>query len=229
MKLPPAIPSVFLGLALIGAAVLIVWGKQIAAPLEPEVFKLLAQLVLLAGIGGSASLLYREIERSRRRRDEECEVLRRTMSELIDAYNECKCVRRLLRAQAICTLDDGKETVDRDSYSSLLTRLNDVQLHMEFYKKYIGWNQDLFAGNCPIFKQLETAEKYLGYVISEWEKQQCTLSEDQSKNLLDQLPNIKNFTASAKTGFSANVADPFELALKTLSESIEKRSRRALT
>ena len=58
MKRLPFVPLMFLVLALIGALVLTTWGKLLAQPLHPEVFKLWAQLVLVAGIGGSGSLLY---------------------------------------------------------------------------------------------------------------------------------------------------------------------------
>src|SRR6059058_20423 len=48
--------------------------------------------------------------------------------------NECKRVRRLLRAKAICTDQSEKKFVRRDRYDVLLERLNDAQLRLEFYK-----------------------------------------------------------------------------------------------
>jgi hypothetical protein len=105
-----------------------------------EVFKLFAQLVIVGGIGGAASLLYQEIAEARQKQDQETRILRETLSTLIQIYNECKCARRNLRATAIRRRDDGAKIIVRDPYSLFLTGLNDVQLKIGFYKRYVALN-----------------------------------------------------------------------------------------
>jgi hypothetical protein len=217
------VPLILLGAAFVGAIVLIIWGKALAAPLHEEVFKLLAQLVLVAGIGGAASLLFREVARARQKRDEEREILRKTLSDLLEAYNECKSVRRLLRARAIRN-DHAQEVVIRDSYDSLLARLNDAQLRLEFYKKYLVWNPDLFECGGDLSKQLGKAEHYLGDVITEWEDRLRLLSDDSSKNPLDGFQQLKNMIDSATTGFGPEVADPIETTIKGIANAIAKKA-----
>ena len=71
-----------MGVALIGAFVFIAWGEWIAARVHEEVFKVLAQLVLLAALGGvPASLVIDALNRGRERREQIKERLRNTLSD----------------------------------------------------------------------------------------------------------------------------------------------------
>ena len=78
---------------LAGTLVLVLLGNQIAPYLHKEVFKLLAQLIILAGIGGLGSLVLSEISTSREHREVNRTLLRSTLNDIVSAYNEVKAVR----------------------------------------------------------------------------------------------------------------------------------------
>jgi undecaprenyl pyrophosphate phosphatase UppP len=69
---------------------LVFFGGEIAAHVHQEVFKLLAQLVILAGIGGLGHMILTEINTSRERRDAKRTLLRTALSDIVGVYNEVK-------------------------------------------------------------------------------------------------------------------------------------------
>ena len=91
--------------------ILMAFGKQIACYFHEEVFKLLAQLVILLGIGGLGHVILTEINTSRERREANRTLLRAALSDMVGAYNEVKTVRRLLRAEAV-----RPNVTDHDAY-----------------------------------------------------------------------------------------------------------------
>jgi hypothetical protein len=219
-----------LAFGIAGCLVFAVLGGLLARVIQYDVFKLLAQFFIVTVLGAGATMVYADLRRATEKREQKREILRETLRQLIEVYNECKRVRRLLRAKAICTDNSGKKFVRRDRYDVLLERLNDAQLRLEFYKRYVKWNADLFEEAVGVAEQLGKAEKSLNYVVAEWEKATQECSSDESTRALKRLPKLKEFIVSAKEasateGFVPCVAHPVETVLRTLADAIIGRKR----
>src|SRR4029077_3709866 len=109
-------------LSLLGIIAFLVKPAQIKEHLGEDVFKLTYQFLLLVVIGGALSLIYQEFQHHReeeskafeRERDDvakkkerdaatreaERSLQRQLLTEVVEAYNAAKKVRRLLRAKA---------------------------------------------------------------------------------------------------------------------------------
>jgi hypothetical protein len=146
--------------------VLITRGREIAASLEPEVFKLLANLVIVVGIGGVASLVLSELNASHERLEAKRKLLRGALSELVSSYNDIKSVRRRLRAEAIRPdSEDANAYVLRDSYGPLLQRLNEAQLRLEAQVRLVEGNEAQYPEAKRLLKLLRDTESYLGELL----------------------------------------------------------------
>lgn len=222
------VTAVSIGLLAVGIAgclMFAILGKLLATVIQYDVFKLLAQLFVVTVLGAAATMLYADLSWAREKREQEREILRETLRQLIEAYNECKRVRRLLRARAVCTEHSGKKLVRRDRYDVLLERLNDAQLRLEFYKRYVTWNTDLFGEALGVAEHLEAGEKYLNLVVDEWENATQECWSDESTGDLERFPKLKELIAAAEEGFKPSVADPFETALRSIAHAIVGRKR----
>ena len=211
-----------LAVAILGTIVLILRGHDLANYLQEDVFKLLAQLILVSGIGGIISVALAEFTRARENRQQLRDLQRKAFSDLVEAYHEVKRLRRLLRAKAVRLGPSGKkEIVDRDEYDTLLQRLNDVQLQCEFYKRYAEGNQDIYGAAGPkLVANLDQAEKFLGKVITEWEDNLASFSEEPPALPLSKLPKLDLFIDDADKGFDPSVAVPIQNAFTDLAEEI---------
>src|SRR5213596_2092945 len=100
-----------LALSLLGIIAFLVKPAQIKEQLGEDVFKLTYQFLLLVVIGGALSLIYQEFqyqrdqdakafERDAATREAERGLQRQLLTEVVEAYNAAKKVRRLLRAKA---------------------------------------------------------------------------------------------------------------------------------
>jgi hypothetical protein len=218
-------PVLVLIITCVVAFVLIAWGKEISTKLNKEVFTLLAQLVLISGIGGFVSLAITEFTRAREKRQQERELARKIFSDLVETYNETKRVRRLLRAQARSWDEKSKEyVVDKAEYVTLLQRLNDAQLQFEFYARYTKGNQKIFGINSQkIAANIKLAEKYIGKIISEWEDNLPTFHGDPAAKLLDELTILHKFIDDADKGFEAGVAGPVSNVLIDMAKAINSQ------
>ena len=181
-----------LALAILATAALCVWGDQLAALLNAEVFKLLAQLILLVGFGGVASLVLEELNRAREQRDAMRAQLRQTLADILRSYNEVKRLRRLLRAQAVRpNAKDPNAIVYRDEYGALLKSLNDAQLQLETHARLIEGNPDQYPNSEILIRNVRTAEKYLGNIITEWEENLASFSGTPPQKRLADLPFLQ--------------------------------------
>jgi hypothetical protein len=216
-------PASLLTLAFLGALVLIARGDWIAARVNSEVFKVLAQLVLLTALGGVGSLAIEEFRRALERREQTKERLRNALSGLITSYNEIKGLRRRLRAEAIRpNSEDPAAVVNGDEYATLLQRLNDAQLTIEAYVRLIEGNTDLYPDSPVLIDELGTAEKYLGKLITEWEKNLGTFQGTPSQQSLAKLPLLRCFVGDASMGFKPSFSDPISKVLVILSRAIAR-------
>lgn len=210
-----------MGVALIGAFVFIAWGEWIAARVHEEVFKVLAQLVLLAALGGVASLVIDALNRGRERREQIKERLRNTLSDLITSYNEVKSVRRRLRAEAIRpNSEDPAAVVDSKEYAALLQRLNDAQLKIEAYGRLLEGNKDLYTNSQELLTELGKAEKYLGKLITEWEDSLGTFQGTPPQQSLAKLQFLRCFVGDPSLGFGPSFSVPIHKVFEVLSRAI---------
>ncbi len=221
-----AVSMALLAFGIAGCLAFALLGESLARVIQYDVFKLLAQLFVVTVLGASATMVYADLSRAREKREQRREILRETLRQLIEVYNECKRVRRLLRANAICLDEERRKCVRRDRYDPLLERLNDAQLHLEFYKRYVKWNADLFKEAVGVAEHLSAAEKYLNHVVSEWEDLTQACSSDQPTLDLERLTHLKEFIDKARKGFGPCVAHPVEMALRSLAHAISPTNKR---
>lgn len=208
---------------LVVTAVLVTRGKEIAGYLEPEVFKLLASLVIVAGVGGVASLVLDELNASRDSREADRTLLRGTLSELVSSYNDIKSVRRRLRAQAIRPdSENANAYVLRDAYESLLQCLNEAQLKLEAQARLIAGNEAAYPNAERLFELLGGAESYVGDIISEWEDRLGGFKEPQDQNRLADFAVLRCFLADAKRSFKPSFARPMDEVFSILGKAISR-------
>jgi len=213
---------------------LLFFGNEIAAHLHREVFKLLAQLVILAGIGGIGHMLLTEINTSRERRDAKRTLLQTALNDIVGVYNEVKSVRRLLRAEAVRpNATDPNAHVLKEPYVALLRRLNEAQLKLEAQRRLIKGNKTQYPEPEKLREFLGDAERYLGQLISEWECKLGSLSERPKKNKLADFEFLPCFLAKAKQCFRPAFVKPLGkvfgiigIAIAEISDRPSKKNKK---
>jgi hypothetical protein len=214
---------------------LVFFGGEIAAHVHQEVFKLLAQLVILAGIGGLGHMILTEINTSRERRDAKRTLLRTALSDIVGVYNEVKRVRRLLPAEAVRpNVMNRNAYVLKKPYVACLRRINDAQLKLETQLRLIEGNKEQYPESEELREFLGDAEGYLGNLISEWERKLGSLSERTKQNKLADFEFLPCFLAKAdqcfKPGFAkpmANVFGIIGIAIAEISDPPKKNKKKA--
>jgi hypothetical protein len=208
-----------------GTLVLLLFGNEIAPHLHKEVFKLLAQLIILAGICGLGSLVLSEISTSREHREVNRTLLRSTLNHLVGAYNEVKAVRRLLRADAVRpNYQDQHAYVLKEPYELLLRRLNDAQLELETQLRLVEGSKGQYPDSDTLCKLLSDAEEHIGDVISEWEERLGSFEAEPDKNRLVGFLVLRCFLASASRSFKPAFAIPMAQVFAILSTGIRESS-----
>jgi hypothetical protein len=208
---------------LVATAVLVTRGYEISGYLHAEVFKLLAQLVIVAGVGGVATLVLNELNASRDRREANRTLLRATLNELVGSYNDIKAVRRRLRAQAIRPdPDNANAYVLRDTYDSLLQCLNESQLKLEAHVRLIDKNRPQYPDAEQLLRSLGDAESYLGNIIKEWEHRLGGFKEPQDQNRLADFDGLRCFVADALQSFKPGFAVPLENVFHILGRALSR-------
>jgi len=219
----------------VGTLALLIFGNEIAAHLHEEVFKLLAQLVILVGIGGLGHLILTEINTSRERRDANRTLLRTTLDDLVGAYNEVKSVRRRLRAEAVRpNVTYHSAHVLKEPYAALLRTLNEAQLKLETQLRLIERNKAQYPEAKELCKLLGQAEGYLGNLISEWERRLGSLREAPEQNKLADFEFLPCFLAKAEKCFKPGFAEPLAkvfaiigIAIAGISDRAKKNKKKA--
>jgi hypothetical protein len=207
----------------VGTLALLIFGNEIAAHLHEEVFKLLAQLVILVGIGGLGHLILTEINTSRERREANRTLLRAALSDMVGAYNEVKSVRRLLRAEAVRpNITDQDAHVLKEPYAALLARLNEAQLKLETQLRLIEGNEAQYPEPAKLRKLLGDAQAYLDEIISEWEGSLGRFKEAPEQNKLADLMVLQSFLAEADRSFKPGFAVPMARAFAIIGRAIGK-------
>jgi hypothetical protein len=197
--------------------------------LRLELMKILWQFLLLAVLGGALGLFFKSEERKageqadRERREEELRAARRekllsTRGQLIEAYNQAKAVRRLLRALARGG-SSSHETLIKAEYTPLMRQLIDVQLKMEYYAESIEADTVIFGERKSIARHLDAAQEYLNQVVAEFEDAWEQFA-GQEYAPLSRFGNLQEFIQplpkSEETRFGKEFKKPFREALKAI-------------
>lgn len=97
-----------------------------------ELFKQTYQFLLTSVIGGGVALVFKRLDRFREMR----KSLREMLTEVLQAFNQAKTVRRHLRAQLGNVRSvDPEERLSAELYDNQMDLLSDAQLVFEIYAK----------------------------------------------------------------------------------------------
>jgi hypothetical protein len=121
-------------------------------------------------------------------RTRDFEFIREVSYDILDAYNEIKLVRRMLRAAA--RLDDTMCKIPDSAYRELCLRLEHAQIALEGLKKRIRSSQDRFVvagGTETFFDKLQRSEQYVRDILREFENQEHALDQDVRVIVRDSL------------------------------------------
>jgi hypothetical protein len=221
MRRNRALIAVLLTVTLLGATIFVLWGTSIASFMHPEVFKLLAGLVITTGIGGVASLVLSEVNAARERREADRTLVRQTLTDIVASYNDVKQIRRQLRAEAVRPeYRDSQAFVLPESYAKLLKGLSVAQLRVESHLRLIEGNRSCYPDSQQLVKRLGDAESYLGKLVAEWEKKTGGLVRQPQQNSLSEFKVLSSFVAEAKQGFKPGFAAPIEEVFSILGRAI---------
>lgn len=144
-----------------------------------EAFQTSLQFFTVAVLGGAVALWYRHLEsrraqereraeKARERRDAERSALEEFYQSLIEVHNDCKKVRRSLRA---ISYDKGNERAcERRDFERLMDQLEDIQLRAETKKEEINVREQLFRPKQEeLGKKLGQIEEYLADLLDQYE------------------------------------------------------------
>ena len=144
--------------------------------LDPEVFKLTYQFLLLTVIGAAITFLFSFYTKARDERKEERILQLKFYNDFSQAYNDGKEIRRFLRARARKRVDNPEEKaihIKTAQYDELMQKLTTLQLKFEFLHDEVISNKDLFSATGEaerLIVNLENIEKYLNKMVGEYEK-----------------------------------------------------------
>ncbi len=209
-------------LAAIGVVAFIISTFTLTPSFFPDVFKLTYQFLLLIVFGGAVSWLFTEYskkqeekqkakEKQQEKRAEEKVLVRKLYSDLIQAYNSAKRVRRLLRATARCLSpnqnDDDAIMITIEPYHKQMQALIDIQLQFETFKDEVEINPALSSENADLKTLQETLkrnlgsiEEYLNDIVDEYEKV-YKLHRNTTPTLpISKLPKLGEFIEKYSSG-----------------------------
>lgn len=201
-------------LAAIGVVAFIILTFTLTPSFFPDVFKLTYQFLLLVVFGGAVSWLFTEYskkreekqkakERQQEKRAEDKALVRKLYSDLIQAYNSAKRVKRLLRATAQClspNQNDDAIMIAIEPYHKQMQALIDIQLQFETFKEEVEINPALSSENAELEtlqetlkRNLDSIEDYLNDIVDEYEKI-YTMHLNTTPTLpLSKLPKLGEF------------------------------------
>jgi autoinducer 2-degrading protein len=224
---------------LVSATVLVVLYQRADAnrreELEGEAGKAMLQVIAVSLLGSVVLMIIKDFEERRKewltKRDlrrkawlAERDLLRVSLTDgLMTLYSRAKAVRRRLRASV--RVDAGHGVIGTRTYDGLLQEISDIQLGLERYKRQAegGERAGLLLGS--VVTALESMEKYLGKLVSEYEK--APRSAGISIPIKD-VPRLGDFIGRyAGSRFRSHFVDQYDEAAKTVANEREKDLRRA--
>ena len=185
-----------------GVALFITLGEEIKPKPDNDVFKLTYQFLTIVVLGGALSFLYQLHAKRRDRYHERLALSRELHSELLDAYNVAKGVRRNLRADL--GYDSGTKSFHPNAhlaavqYSEQLATLMGAQLMFERYAIQAEDNQLWFKPGVEFARSLRTIESYLNKIIDEYADKIKRFQGTPPVMPLSKLPKLMSFVDSAQ-------------------------------
>jgi hypothetical protein len=186
------------------------------ATLQIEAAKAMLQVIAAVLIGNIVLAIIRDYEDRRKAWQSRRDLLRADLTEgLLKLYSRAKAARRRLRAN----VNYDKRGIETHKYEDLLQRISDVQLGLERYKREAKGGES--AGFLPesVSSSLESMEKYLGRLVTEYES---SLGAAGTSISLANLPQLTDFIAHGGTEFYNRFVQPYHAAAKTVAQELGK-------
>ena len=182
-----------------------------------KILELTTQMVLVAVLGGVLVQVYIKWHS---RESSMNEFRKATAEAVIREYSTAKRVRRLLRASCIQDPMGDKKNPWTDvpvtAYDMHMGTINDVQLALELVKRRLRFFHAVFQNPNDLSLMAEAMEKYLGHIITEYEKHRNpTLKRDSIP--LSELHRLRSFIwKEDKGGDFASFGEPFDKLMELL-------------
>lgn len=158
----------------------------------------------------------RDFELISRRLEYREDLLRTILGRATSSYSAVKKVRRLLRARALVE-DENDKTILPMVYDEQMMVVNDAQLEFENLKRDVENSELAFSQADEIVKNLVAIDRYLGKLISEYERRRPRITNDISTQRLSQFLRLQDFLAKSKHSlFMRRVVHPFHEVQKLI-------------
>lgn len=186
-----------------------------------EFAKALLQLLVVTVIGTAASLAASNYQHDRDHRrelqDRSDQLMRSLRDDALRNYHQVKRARRLLRARL--PVPGTVDLISLTSYDDQLEAIIDAQLDFERLVALSGNMSDRRIDASTLKERLDHIEKYLGQLITEYERKRPTISGDlpQGSHELDVL---EDFKGRDKQPFREGIADPLHLVVGQLQSAL---------
>jgi hypothetical protein len=189
--------KVVAGVAVLALAVSIVFVLREEPPKwfnNLQSFQAVLQFFAVTVLGGVIALWYRQVEDRRVRRQEntekaqEAREAKRTILEnfyrsLIELHDDCKKVRRTLRAFSYDK--EGKRACKRSDFRRLMDKLEDVQLRAETKREDVKIQVAIYGPKQAfIIRDLSRIENYLNNLLDHYETMGAINSEQEDREII---------------------------------------------
>lgn len=191
---------------------------------DPEVFKLTYQFLLIVVLGSAVTVSFQAVAVARDAREKRRTMQREIHDALVQAYNDAKQARRLLRA----SVSSGEPHSVNNSrvvfrqYDKQLEAVSRAQLGIELVIRRIRFNHTSFKRSDEIVGHLKTVEKYLNRVIDEWEEVRRNSDTDPPQVVVSELPALDDFLRhyDESAVFGREFKESFAAALQLLEQAV---------
>jgi hypothetical protein len=207
-----------------------------------EIIKSLLQLAVVIIIGTIVTALFKAVERSSEQLLKEAEQIRQQsrlraetrvdyINRLGDLYRNIKSSRRALRAFGLTTKFITSHTPisinsnQINMYREQMERINEAQLELEKLK-IEAKNLPNFASLKGVPENLESMEKYVGKIVSEFEEAFPLLESKRSipphmlKHLEEYTGDTDRQNYGTKYRFKKHFAEPYDEVIAIISKSL---------
>lgn len=216
---------VAVALAAAGVVAFLIFAKRVKSAIEPELFSVSYQFLLIAVIGGAISLLYKHFSTEQDRDRDRRTILRQMHSELLDAFNTAKGVRRRIRARIGYSSNRevlGERNITACDYREQMEILIGAQLKFEVYAKRANERDLYFAQGERLNCECQKIEDYLRRIIKEYEINFATFAEPSSGRRLADLPKLAEFIGPLQEG--GEFDKDFKLACRAVLSGLSTAS-----
>jgi hypothetical protein len=216
-------PYAAVGVVLSFGLALVVLSTILAPTKRPDIWfeagKAGLQLAIVAVIGGIAAAVLRYFDAMREDRRRFADYLLTLLRQVVSAYNQVKAARRILRAFGFSapmapTLRPEQVT----EFLAQMKALNQAQLSLELIAREMR-SHPAFQSVPTLCTAVETAEKYVGQVLDDWEKNGAALLAGDSSVAL-KLSNLQSFLDDSDRSFEAGAATPMDLVESGLRDKV---------